>query len=116
GHKGQMTELPGGKGYFENRAKNDAAPAGRGGGRASKKAADVPIVVHFHGPDGSTELSPAPTDVSVRIGGESGQVIPLAAQAGGGFASAPGRYPSAFRGTLNAKIDGQPVEAGFVIR
>lgn len=117
GHKGQMTELPSGQGYFEIRAKNDTAPAGRGGaGRASKKAVEVPIVVHFYGPDGSTELSPAPTDVSVRIGGESGQVVPLSAQTGGGFASAPGRYPSAFRGTLSAKIDGQPIEAGFVIR
>ncbi len=114
GHKGQMTELPGNKGYFEIRAKNDSAPAGRG--RASRKAVEVPIVVHFYGPDGSTELSPAPTDVSVRIGGESGQVVPLTAQTGGGFASAPGRFPSGFRGTLSAKIDGELTEVNFVIR
>jgi hypothetical protein len=114
GHKGQMTELPGNRGYFEIRAKSAAAPAGRGG--ASLKAAAVPIVVHFYGPDGSTELSPAPTDVSVRIGGATGQVVPLSAQTGGGFASAPGRYPSGFRGTLSAKIDGEPIEVNFVIR
>jgi hypothetical protein len=74
-------------------------------------------VVHFYGPDGTTEMSPAPTDVTIRVGaGDSGLVVPLSPQAQGGFASAPGKFPTAFRGQLDAKIGGEPIEANFMIR
>jgi hypothetical protein len=113
-HKGVMNELPGKKGYFEIRARSDAA-----GGRSarSKKPVENTIVVHFYGPDGTTDLSPSPTDVTIKVGaGDSAQVVGLTPQAQGGFASAPGHYPTAFRGTLNANLGGESLEASFMIR
>jgi hypothetical protein len=114
-HKGVMTELPGKKGYFEIRARGDDA-----GGRTksrTKKVVENTIVVYFYGPDGSTEMSPAPTDVTIKVGaGESAKVVPLSPQPQGGFASAPGPFPSAFRGTLTATIGGEPIETYFMIR
>ncbi len=109
-----MNELPGKKGFFEIQA-----PADSGGGRAtrSEKESQSTIVVHFYGTDGTTELKPAPTDVMVKIGaGDSGPAVPLSSQSLGGFASEPGQYPSSFRGRLSAKIDGEPIEANFMIR
>jgi hypothetical protein len=112
-HMGVMTELPGKKGYFEIRARGDDAGARKA---RTKKTAEHAIVVYFYGPDGSTELSPAPTEVTIKVGvGDSAKVVPLSSQAQGGFASAPGTYPSAFRGTLNATIGGEPIEANFMI-
>ena len=113
-HQGLMNELPGNKGYFEIGAED--AP---GGGRSSaaKKPAENRIVVHFYGTDGTTEMSPAPTDVTVKIGGgDAGSIVPLSPQTQGGFASAPGPFPSAFRGQLNAKLGGEAVNANFMIR
>jgi hypothetical protein len=55
--------------------------------------------------------------VKIKVGaGDSATVVPLSPQAQGGFASAPGPYPSAFRGTLNATIGGEAIEANFMIR
>ncbi len=113
-HQGVMNELPGKKGYFEIQAQGDS-----GGGRASRsKPQDRrTILVHFYGTDGTTELTPAPTDVTVKLGvGDSSQAVPLSPQSQGGFASTPGAYPSSFRGRLNAKIGGEPIEATFLIR
>lgn len=112
-HSGVMNELPEKKGFFEIRSRGDA-PAGRPS--RSKKVAEHPIVVHFYGPDGTTEMSPAPTDVTIKIGGDMGSDLPLSPQPRGGFATAPGLYPTAFRGRLRARIDGQPIEAYFMIR
>jgi hypothetical protein len=113
-HQGLMVELPGSKGYFEIGAEGDP-----GGGRSSraKKKVENRIVVHFYGTDGTTEMSPAPTDVTVEIGGENSRsTVPLLPATQGGFASAPGDFPYAFRGRLNAKIGGKPLEANFMIR
>jgi hypothetical protein len=115
-HNGVITELPGKKGYFEIRARGNSDSAG---GRTSRtrKPAENTIVVYFYGPDGTTEMSPAPSDVKIKVGaGDSSKVIPLSDRPQGGFASAPGPFPSAFRGTLTATIDGQPIEANFMIR
>ncbi len=109
-----MNELPGNKGYFEIGA--EGAPSGGRSSRA-KQQVENRIVVHFYGTNGTTDMSPAPTDVTVKIGGgDSRSIIPLSAQTQGGFASAPGQFLSAFRGTLSTKIGDEPVEANFMIR
>jgi hypothetical protein len=113
-HSGVMTELPGKKGYFEIRARGDGTGARKS---REKKVVENTIVVYFYGPDGSTEMKPSPTDVKVQVGaGDSAKVVVLSPQAQGGFASAPGPFPSGFRGVLTATIDGQPIEANFMIR
>jgi hypothetical protein len=113
-HKGVMNELPGNKGYFEIRANDDSAV---GRGSRSKKQVENTIVVYFYGPDGTTEMSPPPGDVKIKVGaGDSVKVVPLSPEAQGGFASAPGPFPSAFRGTLTATIAGESIEANFMIR
>jgi hypothetical protein len=109
-----MNELPGNRGYFEIRAKDESA---LGRGSRAKKAVENTIFVYFYGPDGTTEMNPAPTDVKVKVGAaDSDIVVALSPQAQGGFASAPGPFRSAFRGTLNAMIGGEPIEATFMIR
>jgi hypothetical protein len=108
-----MFPLPDKKGYFEIRTEG-GEPIGRG---SQAKASANSLVVYFYLPDGTTALSPAPTDVTVKIGTGSGSpVVALAPQAKGGFASAPGHYPSSFRGQLTAKINGEAVETMFVVR
>jgi hypothetical protein len=67
-------------------------------------------------------MSPAPTNVRVKLGvGADSPVVALEPQpktgdGGGGFASPPGYHPSGFRGQLNAAINGEVVEATFVVR
>jgi hypothetical protein len=101
-------------GYFEIRDKSDAAP---GRSSRSKKPIENTIVVHFYGPDGTIDLSPSPTGVTIKVGaGDSAQVVRLTPQAQGGFASAPGHYPTAFRGTLNANLGGESLETNFMIQ
>jgi hypothetical protein len=113
-HQGLVNELPGNQGYFEIGTEGNT-PAGRSSG--PKKPVETTIVVHFYGADGTTEMSPAPTEVTVKIGGgDSAKVVPLSPQIKGGFASAPGPFSAGFRGRLNAKIGGEPVEANFMIR
>ncbi len=114
-HTGLVNELPDKKGFFEIDTRTAAGASAKRGTR-TKKAVPHPIVVHFYGVDGTTEMSPAPTDVSIRIGGEGSAEIPLKPQSGGGFSTEPGDYPTAFRGYLKATIDGQAIEAPFLIR
>jgi hypothetical protein len=112
-HNGSMVTLPGNKGYFEI-----GTEGGTKSTRGSRsKAVDNRIVVHFYQPDGTADMSPPPTEVMVKVGtAENGQVVALAPQGKGGFASAPGRFPSGFRGVLTARVDGEAVEAPFLIR
>jgi hypothetical protein len=114
-----MIALPGNRGYFEIRMQE-----GRKGARSALgKGANNSLVVYFYQPDGRTEMTPAPTEVSVKLGtGSNSQVIPLATQSGSGgaggnsFASLPGHFPSGFRGELSAKINGEDVATTFSIR
>jgi hypothetical protein len=113
-HQGTINELPGKKGYFEV-VVEDAAAVDKS--PRSGKASPSTIVVYFYGTDGTTELSPPPSHVSIKIGGDgSGNVVPLTPAQQGRFASTPGTYLAAFRGQLKAKIGGEPVEAHFAIR
>jgi hypothetical protein len=113
-HNGMMVTLPQSKGYFEIGTEG-SEKSSRG---ARSKGVDNWIVVYFYQPDGTTEMNPPPSDVTVKIGAASNtSPVTLAPRAkGGGFATAPGRFPSGFRGILTAKIAGEPVEAPFLIR
>jgi hypothetical protein len=116
-HNGTMIPLPGNKGFFEIKT----TAAGKGDRSSHAKIAKNTITIFFYQPDGTSAMSPAPTDVKVKFGtGSDSPVVPLEPQAkagdGSGFASQPGFYPSGFRGQLEAKINGEPVEATFVVR
>lgn len=112
-HNGSMVALSQNKGYFEI-----GTEGGAKGTRGSRsKGVDNCIVVHFYQPDGTTEMNPPPTEVTVKVGRVSNSpVVTLEPQAKGGFASSPGRFPAGFRGVLTAKIDGAAVETSFLIR
>jgi hypothetical protein len=94
----------------------------RGGGRQQQRLAQV--VAYFYQPDGTTEMSPAPTDVTVKAGtGDKSPVLSLSPDAktgdpksAGRFASKPDSIREGFEGALKAKINGEPVEASFLIR
>jgi hypothetical protein len=114
-HQGKLFALPDRKGFFEIRTEGGTT-TGRG---SRSKAAANSLIVYFYQPDGTTEISPAPTDVTVTIGaGSTGPAVALAPQPKGGFASPPGHFPfaSGFRGQLNAKINGETIETTFVVR
>jgi hypothetical protein len=115
-HNGTMIPLPGKKGFFEIKT----IAVGKGDRSPRAKAAKSSITIFFYQPDGTTAMSPAPTDVRVKLGtGLESPVVSLEAQSKtgeSGFASQPGYYPSGFRGQLDAKINGEPVEAMFVVR
>jgi hypothetical protein len=125
-HQGATLQLPEKKGFVE--LINDPEPRDR---RSNQPTS---LVAYFLKMDGKTPLKPAPTDVSFTIdtaagtrGGRGGntpsssQPVPLAHEpkqddpAGASrFASKPGPYVlDAIRGSLSAKIDGQPVSVTF---
>jgi hypothetical protein len=111
-NNGSMNPLPDGKGFFEIRV-DGAGVRGARGGRGSPEPNT--IIVFFYQPDGTTEMNPAPTDVTLKIG--RAQVLSLTPQtSGGSFASKPGDYPVEFRGTLGAKIGGEAIEAPVLLR
>ncbi len=112
-HNGTMISLPDKKGFFEIDTELDSN-AGRG---SRSKGGTKSILVHFYQPDGQSEMNPAATDVTVKVGsGSNRSVVTLSPKTSGGFASSPGSFPSGLRGQLNAKIGGEAVEAQFRIR
>ncbi len=114
-HGGQMFSLPDERGFVEIQADRGAAPRGGRG----KPAAKTQIMAYFYQSDGKTEMSPAPTDVKIKIGsGEGGSVVNLSAEPkeAGKYASAPGDHPDGFAGKLEATLNGQPVEVPIRIR
>ncbi len=105
---GAMFPLPGNKGFV---AVSTESPEGPRGSRT--KTHTTSIVASFFGPDGTSALSPAPTDVNVKIGVDGdAKAVPLPADAKNPnrFATAPGQYPEGFQGKIQAKIDGADVE------
>ena len=114
---GTMFPLPNGKGYVEIKSEiHTPARNARGASRTST------IIAMFVQPDGTTELSPAPTEVSARLGtDESNKTVALNPSPGeprssSRFATAQGDYPENPRGVLAAKIGGDSVEVPFSVR
>lgn len=112
-HAGMMIALPGAQGFVEVLV-DSAAATGTPKGQARTR-----IVAYFTQSDGTTALSPGPTDVKVKIGmGESGRVVDLASDAKepGKYASESGDYPDGFAGQLEASVNGQAVTVPVIIR
>ena len=77
------------------------------------------ILAYFFQADGTTAMSPAPTDVKITLGAAgSSPVVSLTPQATdpGQFASEPGDYPDELRGQIAFDLDGKPVQATFSFR
>jgi hypothetical protein len=113
-HGGTMVPLPGDQGFVEVLV--DTAVAGKAGRKAQVKPR---FIAYFTQPDGTTEMSPGPTDVKIKIGmGEDGRVVDLSAEPkeAGKYASAVGDYPEGFAGQLKATLNGQPVEVPVRVR
>ena len=101
-HAGNILELPDAQGFVE--LKTDLGASPKKGSREKRKSQ---IFAYFYQPDGSTAMSPAPTDVKVTFGAAgSGTVVNLAAQATepSEFASALATTPmsSEARSTCNS--------------
>jgi hypothetical protein len=114
-HGGIMTAVPGGKGFAEVLVAQATGSKGARKGQPVKSE----IAACFYQTDGTTEMSPAPTDVKVRVGTASGgPTYALAPQPKdkGRFASEPADLPEGFRGQLEATINGEPVQVAFEIR
>ncbi len=120
-HSGAMFPLPNNKGFFEIRTESGVKP-GRGGRSRSAKVEKTPFFVFFYQADGSTEMTPPPTDVTVKIGSaEKNTPVSLTPQAKNTegaipFAAPAANYPDAFRGELSANISGETVVAPFSFR
>jgi len=110
-----MAAMPGGKGYAELVVGAATSPGGAKKGQQVKSQ----IAAFFYQTDGTTEMSPAPTDVKVKVGtGTDSPTFTLTAQPNekGKFASEPADLPEGFNGQLEATVDGQPVQVTFAIR
>ncbi len=113
-HGGNILTLPGGKGFAEILA--ERSPVGKA---VAKPAAKRRLLAYFYQPDGSTALTPAPSDVKVRLGSaETGQDVKLTPQPtpAGLFASEPGVYPDDLRGQIALTLGGESIQADFMFR
>ena len=114
-HGGHLVTLPDGRGFAEILVES-AASAGKRGGKAQ---AQPRIVAYFFQPDGTTEMTPGPSDVRVKLGtAETSPVVDLSPQPkeSGKYASEPGTYRDGFNGQLDAKVNGEAVQVSFVVR
>ena len=109
-----MLTLPDGRGYAEVLIDSGAAAGGK-----SRTQSKTRIVAYFYQPDGTSELSPEPSDVKVKVGtGEKSPVLNLSPmpKESGKYASEPSTFPDGFRGELDAKVNGESVQIPFTIR
>jgi hypothetical protein len=116
-HGGEIMALPGGKGFAELLI--DRGQPAKGATGKLAKAAPTRLLAYFYQSDGSTALSPAPSDVKVHLGAaDQGKDVTLAPQSApaGQFASEPGEFPTELRGELNLTLGGEPVRAPFMFR
>jgi hypothetical protein len=110
-HGGVLATLPNNRGYAEI-----LIEAGAGGRKSQAKPR---IVAYFFQPDGTSALSPGPTDVKVKLGtSEKSSVVELTPQTDetNKYASAPGTFPDGFSGQLDANLGGETIQVPFAIR
>jgi hypothetical protein len=110
-HGGNIMPLPGGKGFAELLVERKTS-----GGKSPSKTR---LVAYFYQPDGSTALTPAPSDVKVRLGmADKGTDVTLTSQTSpaGIFASEPGEFPDELRGQIELKYGGEPLKTTFTFR
>jgi hypothetical protein len=109
-HGGNVVTLPGGKGFAELLI-DKSNPV--------KVASKTRLLAYFYQPDGTSALTPAPSDVKVRLGSaESGKDVKLTAQSApaGLFASEPGQFRDELRGELELTLGGEPLQTAFMFR
>jgi hypothetical protein len=112
---GAMVRLPGNRGFVTVKTESPDLPrSGR------PKHAPTVIVASFYQPDGTTPMSPAPTDVVFKPD-ESTKGTPIALSPDpkdpNRFASTAGTsFPGGLQGTIHAKIQGEDVEESFSAR
>lgn len=106
---GAMMRLPRGQGLVA--IKTEAADA-----KSKSRNRPVCIVAYFYAMDGTTPLSPAPTDVVFKIGiDEKAKNIALSPDVKNPnrFVSAVGPYANGIQGVIQAKIQGEDVTESF---
>jgi hypothetical protein len=111
-HGGIMAAVPGGKGYAE-------LIVGPAAGAKKGQQVKSQITAYFYQSDGATEMSPAPTDVKIKVGTAAGSptfALTPQPKEQGKFASEPADIPEGFRGQLEATINGAPVQLPYAIR
>jgi len=113
-HGGSIIALPGDRGFVELKADRPVPSQGKSAASAKSR-----IFAYFYKSDGTTEMSPVPSDVSLRLGtADRGTDIKLSPEPkeSGLLASEPGAYPDELRGQIALTLEGVPVKAEFVIR
>jgi hypothetical protein len=118
-HGGSMFSLSNGGGFVELLVKGQGEPK-----RRTRQVRQVQYTAYFYQEDGTTPMSPPPTEVRLKIGtADKATAVsfePPAQSEGAApasmFVSKLGSYPDGFQGELEAKIDGAPVTADIMIR
>ncbi len=113
-HGGNIVELPDSQGFVELKTDRGTPPK-----KSSKEKPKSRIIAYFYQSDGSTVMSPAPTEVKITLGAAgSGTIINLSGRSteSGEFASEPGDYPDELRGQIDLQLGGKPVQATFSFR
>jgi hypothetical protein len=108
-HGGNIITLSGGKGYAELMIDKGT----------SKVASKTRLLAYFYAPDGTSVLTPAPSDVKVRLGSaDSGKDVKLTSQTAppGLFASEPGPFPDELRGEIDLTLGGESLQTPFMFR
>jgi len=114
-HGGNIVPLPGGKGFAELLIDHGTALPQR----KAKLGSPARLFAYFYQPDGSATLSPAPSDVKVRLGGvDHGKDVKLTPQTtpAGLFASEPAQFPVELRGQLELTLGAESLQEQFMFR
>jgi hypothetical protein len=114
-HGGSIVALPGERGFVE--LKTERPPVTKE--KKVAPTASTKILAYFYAPDGTTAMSPVPTDVTLRIGtSERGTDVKLSPEPkeAGLLVSQPGSYPDELRGQIALTLGGEPVKADFMLR
>ena len=108
-HGGNIVTLSGEKGFAELMIDKGT----------TKGASKTRLLAYFYAPDGTSALTPAPTDVKVRLGSaDSGKDVKLTSQTAppGLFASEPGQFPDELRGQIELTLGGESLQTPFMFR
>jgi hypothetical protein len=111
-HGGNILPLPGGKGFAELLV--ERGPPTKGTTVATSR-----LVAYFYQPDGTSALSPPPSDVKIHLGSaDRGTDVKLTSQSttAGQFASERGQYSDTLAGQIDLTLGGEPVQASFMFR
>jgi hypothetical protein len=109
-HGGNIVALSNAKGFAELMIEK---------GKPVKGETKTRLLAYFYQPDGTSAMTPAPSDVKVHLGAAGqGTDVKLTSQTTptGLFASEPGQYPDELRGQIELTVGGEPVKTDFMFR